>query len=152
MDFVQRPSVSCHCWKKLGRALVKGSPLWAAQQLQSACPDHWLPAASSFPPCLQVPRRAAAAHPCCQPGRLLLAVLLQLLIFGAAAKVQGGLKPDTNITVLLPVWRAVCHISSKHLHLSDIQMSSVLGKHWCVCPQVGRWKASNQHYAAALLV
>lgn len=152
MGFVQRPSVNCHCRRKLGVVLVKGSPLWATQQLESACPDPRLPAVSSFPPCLQVPRRAAAAHPCSQPGTLLLAVFLQLLHFGAAAKVQGGLKPDTSKTVLLPAWRAVCHISSNHLHLSDIQRSSVLGKHWCVCPQAGRWKVSNQCYPAALLV
>lgn len=104
-----------------------------------------------FPLCLQVPGSAAASHPCSQPGVLLLAVFLQLLHFGAAAKVQGGLKPDIS-KILLPVWWAVCHIALKHFHLSDIQMSLVVGEHWCVCPQAGRWKVSNQHYPASLLV
>lgn len=147
MGFVQCPSESCHCWRKPRTVLVKRRSLWAAP----ACPDLQLPTIPSFPLCLQVPRSATASHPCSQPGVLLLSVFLQLLHFGAAAKVQGGLKPDIS-KILLPVWWAVCHIASKHFHLSDIQMSLVLGEHWCVCPQAGRWKVSNQHYPASLLV
>lgn len=67
------------------------SPLWVAQHLRSACPDPLLPPDSLFRPCLQVPRKAAASHPCSQPGALLFAVLLQLLRFGAAGS-PGGLK------------------------------------------------------------